>query len=104
MCCSMVSSGMRVLVAHDHARWGLGLEDVNGGRERPDARWGAVWRAASGEGGFCNLWCDLSVRSTEVGAILDFKVGGARVVGWTIFKTLKPAPCCVYRLVSLRIH
>jgi hypothetical protein len=28
------------------------LEDIGGGRERPDARWGAVWRAAPGEGVF----------------------------------------------------
>jgi hypothetical protein len=52
MGCSVVSSGLRVLAAHDQTRWGLGLEDVDGGRERPDARWGAVWRAAPGEGGF----------------------------------------------------
>jgi hypothetical protein len=49
---SVVSSGLRVLAAHDHARWGLGLEDVGGGHERPDARWGAVWRAVPGEGVF----------------------------------------------------
>jgi hypothetical protein len=104
MGCSMVSSGLRVLAAHDQARWGMGLEDVGGGRERPDARWGAVWRAAPGEGDFCNRWCDLSARSTEVGTILDFKVGGARAVGWTIFKNLKAAPCCVYRMVTLRIY
>jgi hypothetical protein len=46
----------------------------------------------------------LSVRSTEVGTRLDFEVDGARAVGGTDFKTLKAAPCCVYRLVSLRIH
>jgi hypothetical protein len=46
------SRRLRVLAADDQARWGLGLEDVGGGRERPDARWGAVWRAALGEGGF----------------------------------------------------
>jgi hypothetical protein len=45
------SSRLRVLAAHDHARWGLGLEDVGGGRERPDARRGAVWRAAPVGGG-----------------------------------------------------
>ena len=45
------SSRLRVLAAHDQARWGLGLEDVGGGRERPDARWGAVWRAAPIGGG-----------------------------------------------------
>jgi hypothetical protein len=55
-------------------------------------------------GGFCNRWLFLSVRSTEVGTLLDFKVGGARAVGGAIFKTLKDAPCCVYRLVSLRIY
>jgi hypothetical protein len=52
MGCNVVSSGSRVLAAHDQARWGLGLEDVGGGHERPDARWGAVWRAAPREGGF----------------------------------------------------
>jgi hypothetical protein len=46
------SSGLRVLAAHDQARWGLGLEDVGGGHERPDARWGAVWRAVPGKGVF----------------------------------------------------
>jgi hypothetical protein len=55
-------------------------------------------------GDFCNRWMESFVRSTEVGTRLDFKVGGARAVGWTIFKTLKAAPCCLYRLVSLRIH
>jgi hypothetical protein len=45
-------SGLRVLAAHDHALWGMGLVVADGGRERPDARWGAVWRAAPGEGGF----------------------------------------------------
>jgi hypothetical protein len=30
----------------------MGFVVVDGGRERPDARWGAVWRAAPGEGGF----------------------------------------------------
>jgi hypothetical protein len=48
----VVSSRLRVLAAHDQARWGLGLEDVGGGRERPDAQRGAVWRAAPVEGGF----------------------------------------------------
>jgi hypothetical protein len=51
---SVVSSWLRVLEAHDNARWGLGLEDAGGRHERPDARWGAVWRAVPGEGGFCN--------------------------------------------------
>jgi hypothetical protein len=50
--CIMFSSRLRVLAAQDRARWGLGLEDVGGGRERPDTRWGAVWCAAPGEGGF----------------------------------------------------
>jgi hypothetical protein len=49
---SWFSSGLRVLAAHDHARWDLGLLDVGGGRERPDARSGAVWRAAPREGSF----------------------------------------------------
>jgi hypothetical protein len=46
-----VSSGLRVLAGHDQAKWGLVLEDVSGKHERPDARWGAVWRAAPGKGG-----------------------------------------------------
>jgi hypothetical protein len=49
---SVVSCWLRVLAAHDQARWGLGLEDVGGGHERPDAQWGAVWRAVPWEGGF----------------------------------------------------
>jgi hypothetical protein len=53
---SWIRSGLRVLAAHDQALWGLGLVVVDGGRERPDARWGTVWRAAPGEGGFCNRW------------------------------------------------
>jgi hypothetical protein len=93
-----------VLAAHDQARWGLGLEDVGGGRERPDARWGAVWRAVPVEGGFCKRWLYLTGRSTGVGTVSDFNVGGARAVGETKFRTLEAAPCCVYRLVSLRIH
>jgi hypothetical protein len=64
----------------------LGLEDVGGGHEPPDARWGAVWRAVPGEGGFCNRWLVLFVRSTEVGTRLDFKVGGAIAVGWRFSK------------------
>jgi hypothetical protein len=56
-----------VLAAHDQARWGMGLKDVGGGHGRPDARWGAVWRAAPGEGGFYKRWLILNVRSTEVG-------------------------------------
>jgi hypothetical protein len=54
--------------------------------------------------GFCNQLLFLSVRSTKLGTRLDFEVDGARAVGGTNFKTLKAAPCCVYRLVSLRIH
>jgi hypothetical protein len=50
--CILFPSGLRVFAAHDHARWGLDLEDVGGGRERPDARWGTVWRATPGEGVF----------------------------------------------------
>jgi hypothetical protein len=46
-----------VLAAHDQARWGLGLEDVGGGRERPDARWGAVWCATPGRGVFVSDGC-----------------------------------------------
>jgi hypothetical protein len=46
------SSRLRVLAAHDQASWGMGMEDVGGGRERPDARWGAGWRAAPCRGGF----------------------------------------------------
>jgi hypothetical protein len=49
---SVVSSGLRLLVAHDQARWVLDLEDVGGGHERPDAQWGVVWRAVPGEGVF----------------------------------------------------
>jgi hypothetical protein len=51
MGCILVSSGLRVLAAHDQAIWGLGLEDIGGGRERLDARWGAVWRASPREEG-----------------------------------------------------
>jgi hypothetical protein len=100
----VVSSRLRVLAAHDQTRWGVGLEDVGGEHERPDARWGAVWRAAPGEGGFCKRWLILSVRSIGVGTCPVFKVGGAIAVGETKFKSLRAAPCCVYRLVSLRIH
>jgi hypothetical protein len=49
---SWISSGLRVLAAHDQALWDMGLLDVGGGRERPDARWGVVWRAAPREGSF----------------------------------------------------
>ena len=108
MVCNMFSSwirsGLRVLAAHDQALWGLGSVVVDGGRERPDARWGAVWRAAPGERGFCNRWLFLSVRSIKVGTRFNFEVDGARVVGGKNFKTLKAAPCCGYRLVSLRIQ
>jgi hypothetical protein len=45
-------SWLRVFAAHDEALWGMGLVVVDGGRERPDARWGAVWRAAPGKGLF----------------------------------------------------
>jgi hypothetical protein len=92
MGCIVVSSGLRVLAAHDQAKWGLGSEGVGGGHERPDARWGAVWRAAPGEGGFCKRWLILTVRSIGVGILSDFKVGGARAIGETIFKTLLAAP------------
>jgi hypothetical protein len=54
------SSGLRVLAAHDQARWGLDLEDVGGGHERPDARWGAVWRAVPRKGCFCKRWSILT--------------------------------------------
>jgi hypothetical protein len=97
------SSRLRVLAANAQAKWGLGLEDAGGGRERPDAQWGAVWRAAPG-GGVCKRWLFLIGRSTRVGTFSDFKVIGARAVGETKFKALGAAPCCVYRLVSLRIH
>jgi hypothetical protein len=109
MASTMVSSwsrsGLRVYWRHttkpDGAWvWWLLTADVNvltlGG-----ARCGAP---PPGRGGFCNRWLFLSFRSTEVGTRMDFKVGGVRAVGWTIFKTLKAAPCCVYRLVSLRIE
>jgi hypothetical protein len=41
-----------VLAAHDQVSWDLGLVDVGGGRERPDARRGAVWCAGPVEGVF----------------------------------------------------
>jgi hypothetical protein len=47
-----IRSGVRVLAAHDQAEGGVGLDDVDGGRERPDARRGAVWCAVSGRGFF----------------------------------------------------
>jgi hypothetical protein len=80
----------------------MGLMDVGGGRERPDALW--VWRAGPVEGDFCKRWRILWVRFTEVGTRLDLKVGGAEVVGGTDFEFWKVAPCCVYRLVPLQIH
>jgi hypothetical protein len=101
--CNVFSSRLRVLAAHDQARWGLGLEDVGGGRERPDARW-ARCGAPPPVGGGCKRWLFLTGRTIGVGTFSDFKVGGARAVGETIFKTLGAAPCCVYRLVSLRIQ
>jgi hypothetical protein len=52
-----ISSGLRVLAVHDHARWDQGLVFVGGGLERPDARWGAVWRAAPEEGFFVIEGC-----------------------------------------------
>jgi hypothetical protein len=84
----------------------MGLVVVDGGLERPDAQWGAGrWSAPPlGKGGFCNRCLFLSVRGTKVGTRLDFEVDGARGVGGTDLKTLKAAPCCVYRMVSLRIH
>jgi hypothetical protein len=42
--------GMRVLAAHDHVGWDVGLVLVSIGRERPDARVGATSRAVSVEG------------------------------------------------------
>ena len=44
---------VHVLAARDQAWWDLGLLDVGGGRERPDARRGAVWRAVPLGGSFC---------------------------------------------------
>jgi hypothetical protein len=80
--------------------WWLLTADVNV-RTLGGARCGAP---PPERGGFYNQWLFLSVRSIEVGIRLDFKVGGARAVGETFFKTLKAAPCCVYRMVPLRIH
>jgi hypothetical protein len=96
-----------VLAAHEYVRWNLGLSDAGGGRERPDARWGAVWamwRAGPFEGVF----------------VSDGEVNGFAVLGWvrivflkwvarnlsggTKFKFWKAALCCVYRMVRLRIH
>jgi hypothetical protein len=65
---------------------------------------GARFPAPLGEGDFGKRWFILTDRSTGVGTLSDFKVGGARAVGETIVKTLRAAPCCVYRMVSLRIH
>jgi hypothetical protein len=44
--------GFRVLAAHDKVRWDMGFLDVGGGRERQDARWGAMWCAGPVEGVF----------------------------------------------------
>jgi hypothetical protein len=42
--------GLRLLAANDKVQWDVGLLDVGGGRERPDARWGAMWCAGPVEG------------------------------------------------------
>jgi hypothetical protein len=57
-----------------------------------------------GRGVFCKRGVRLFIRSTRVGTCSDFEVGGAIAVGEMRLKTLKVAPCYVYRLVSLRIH
>jgi hypothetical protein len=78
----------------------MGLVVVDGGRKRLDAR----ARGAApplGKGFFLIDDWFYSLRSTEVGTRLDFKVGGARAVGGMIFKILEHAPCCVYCAVSL---
>jgi hypothetical protein len=58
------------------------------------ARCGAPppWRSVFGKR--CWIPC---VLSSEAGIGLEFEIGGARAVGGTYFKTLKAAPCCVYR-------
>jgi hypothetical protein len=50
---SWACRGLRVLAAHDQARWDMGLVFVSDGLERPDARLGAVRRAVPVEGCFC---------------------------------------------------
>jgi hypothetical protein len=57
-----------------------------------------------GRGAFCKRRVLLFIRNTVAGTCSDFEVGGAIAVGEKKFKTLKAAPYCVYRLVSLRIH
>jgi hypothetical protein len=52
---------------------------------------------------FRKRWRTVRVRNTEVGTYFDFEVGDAEAVGWTEFEFRKAAPCCVYRMVPLRI-
>jgi hypothetical protein len=91
-----IPSGVCVLAAHDHAEWGMGLDDVDGGRKRPDARRGAVRCAVFGRG-------FLVVDDGVCMSVVQWRVGGARAVGGE-FEIREAAPCCVYRVVPLRIH
>jgi hypothetical protein len=82
----------------------MGLLFVGGGHEPPDARLGAVWRAEPVEGFLCNRGGKLMINSTLGGTRCDFEMGGVEDVEGTGFKIVKVAPCCVNRLVCLRIH
>jgi hypothetical protein len=80
--------------------WWMFAADVNV-RTLSGARDGALapWR-----GQICQRWRILCVRSTVGDTCLNFKAGGARATGRTEFEVRKATPCCVYGMVSLRIH
>jgi hypothetical protein len=97
-------SGFRVLAAHHKIRWDSGLLFVGGGRERHDAWWGAVWCAGPVVGLFSKAMVEFMDFQYIGGYALCFEVGGAESLGGTKFKIWKVVPCCVLRLVCLRIQ